>query len=420
MSTIEATLPPLFDAPDGWEWTTLGEIGTWTGGGTPKKGTPEYWDGGTVPWISPKDMKQPVLTDSADHITEQATTETSAKLRAAHSVAFVTRSGILEHSLPVAYVPVEAAYNQDMKVLTPYEDVDARFIALYCRAYAHEILHGCRKDGTTVASIDLAKLTAFPFPKAPLPEQQELVAAHAAHDSTLAKALEAISTAARQHVGFAPSLLRREFTNSAWNFEPLGDLADLVSGLTKGRKTNDPVSERAFLRAANVQAGRLDLNEIKTYPCTTAEFERYRLVAGDVLLVEGSGSRRRIGEGWLWSGDIPDCIHQNHVFRARLDPEILLPEFFAFYLAAASARAYFWGQAKTTSGLNTLSKAQLSGLPVPVPSLDEQHETLARVKAGMDLSVRLGAEIGLAGDRADGLRQSLMRAAASGSLTVSA
>jgi type I restriction enzyme S subunit len=95
---------------------------------TPSKDRPDFWDG-TVPWVSPKDMKQPLLEDSIDHVTELAVASTGLKLHAVDSVMVVTRGMILAHTFPVARNIVPVTVNQDMKALRVRPGVDARYLA---------------------------------------------------------------------------------------------------------------------------------------------------------------------------------------------------------------------------------------------------------------------------------------------------
>jgi type I restriction enzyme S subunit len=155
---------------------TLSELGVWRGGGTPSKSNSLYWSDGTIPWVSPKDMKVFRIHSTKDLITEEAVRNSSATILPAQSVAVVTRSGILERTLPVAVVEVAAAVNQDLKVLTPREGIDAAYVAYYLLGYEREILRECSKNGTTVTSIDFARLSRFPIPTPPLYEQKQIVA----------------------------------------------------------------------------------------------------------------------------------------------------------------------------------------------------------------------------------------------------
>jgi type I restriction enzyme S subunit len=161
---------------DNWTLVPLKDIGTWSGGGTPSKSKLDYWEGGTIPWVSPKDMKTDHIVDSEDHITKAAVEGSAAKLIPARSVLVVTRSGILSHTLPVALTTVPVTVNQDLKALTPREDVLPEYVAWALRCFAREILNTCSKQGTTVSSIETAALHRFEIPVAPLDQQKRIVA----------------------------------------------------------------------------------------------------------------------------------------------------------------------------------------------------------------------------------------------------
>ena len=158
-----------------WPKVPLKDLGTWTGGGTPSKVVPAFWTAGTIPWLSPKDMGANTLAGTKDHITATAVQGSSVKIVPAGSVVVVVRSGILERTLPVALVPFETTLNQDMKAVTPRNDVDARWIAWGLRAFESELLRDTRKAGTTVASIEMARFNSFTLPVPPLREQRRIV-----------------------------------------------------------------------------------------------------------------------------------------------------------------------------------------------------------------------------------------------------
>lgn len=121
------------------------------GGGTPSKSHPEYFEGG-IPWVSPKDMKSNIITDSIDHITEEAVKNSSAKIVPKDAVLMVIRSGILKHTLPVAIAAVELTVNQDMKVFIAGQNVTSKFLMYYFKAIEMDVLSGVR--GVTADNID--------------------------------------------------------------------------------------------------------------------------------------------------------------------------------------------------------------------------------------------------------------------------
>lgn len=121
------------------------------GGGTPSKRHPEYFTGG-IPWVSPKDMKYAVISDSIDHITEEAVAHSTTNLVPKNSVLMVIRSGILKHTLPVAINSVPVTINQDMKAFVPGNGVITEFLMYYFKAIESDVLAGVR--GVTADNID--------------------------------------------------------------------------------------------------------------------------------------------------------------------------------------------------------------------------------------------------------------------------
>lgn len=146
------------------EWKTLGDVGRWYGGGTPSKNRSDFWENGTIPWVSPKDMGRSIIDTSQDYISETAVRESSTKLVPPNSVAIVVRSSILDKFLPSALIPVSVTLNQDMKAVILKEGICPRYISHLMRSRGDDILRAARKTGGSVASIDSKKLFAFRVP----------------------------------------------------------------------------------------------------------------------------------------------------------------------------------------------------------------------------------------------------------------
>lgn len=153
------------------------DLGEWTGGCTPSMSKSAYWENGTIPWISSKDMKSATLTDTQNHITQKAIDETSAKLLPSDTVAIVARSGILKHTLPVAYIPFETTINQDIKALVVNERVLPCYAYFVIYTYRKEILKKTKKQGGTVDSLDVNAFMNYKIPLLPIEEQQRIVSA---------------------------------------------------------------------------------------------------------------------------------------------------------------------------------------------------------------------------------------------------
>lgn len=134
-----------------------------------------------------------------------------------------------------------------------------------------------------------------------------------------------------------------------WATQHLGDISEIQSGIQVGKRRSgqEELVEVPYLRVANVQRGWLNLGEIKTIFVTPEEKIRLLLAQGDVLMNEG-GDRDKLGRGWVWSGEIDECIHQNHVFRIRVNAGTLPPEFVSHF-ANERGQQYFFDEGTQTT-----------------------------------------------------------------------
>lgn len=154
---------------------TMSELGEWSGGKTPSMAEHSYWDNGTIPWISSKDMKSSMLSDTQNHITDVAIKEASMTLYPANSIVMVTRSGILKHTFPVAFVPFETTINQDIKILVTRKGVLPRYAFHAIQGKGQDILIKTKKQGGTVDSLEFQKVLNYKIPLPSLNEQSRIV-----------------------------------------------------------------------------------------------------------------------------------------------------------------------------------------------------------------------------------------------------
>ncbi|MEH8221049.1 restriction endonuclease subunit S [Aeromonas veronii] len=139
--------------PEHWVISPLKYKCVFSGGGTPSKDNLEYWNG-SIPWVSPKDMKSFWITDAEDKITEQAIKESSTKLVQPGAVLMVVRSGILQRTIPVGMNTIPVTMNQDMKAIRFSSDVYAEWLSFFIKGYEDSLLLDWRKQGATVESIE--------------------------------------------------------------------------------------------------------------------------------------------------------------------------------------------------------------------------------------------------------------------------
>ena len=193
----------------------------------------------------------------------------------------------------------------------------------------------------------------------------------------------------------------------------LGEVADIASGVTKGRNLEGKVTrELPYLAVANVQDKSLRLAGIKSIDATEDEIQRYRLQKNDLLLTEG-GDPDKLGRGTLWNDELPECIHQNHIFRVRLTTDLLTPLFLNWIVGSPRGKRYFLRSAKQTTGIASINMTQLRGFPLLAPPLALQQTFATRIQAIEALKTSHRTALA----KLDALFASLQQRAFSGELT---
>lgn len=201
-----------------------------------------------------------------------------------------------------------------------------------------------------------------------------------------------------------------------WSWTQLLNIAEVIGGVTKGKKFNGRKTiYLPYLRVANVQDGYLDLSEVKTIEVLPEDLEKYKLAKGDILFTEG-GDRDKLGRGTIWNNEVENCIHQNHIFRARAFENYVLPGYISIYAKSENARAYFFENASQTVNLASINLTTLANVPIAVPPLKEQQEIVRRVEQLFSLADKIESRYNTAKAQVDRLPQSLLAKAFSGEL----
>ena len=162
--------------PSNWTVKKLKNLCRFSGGSTPSKERVDYWEDGTVPWVSPKDMKQSYIAETQDRMTEKAVRESTVSFVHPGSLLIVVRSGILQRTIPVAINSVPVTLNQDMKALTFGTALLAKYMMFLIEGNSGALLPILTKEGATVESIEQSNLANCHVPAPPSSEQKAIVA----------------------------------------------------------------------------------------------------------------------------------------------------------------------------------------------------------------------------------------------------
>lgn len=351
----------------------LGNVCKIQSGGTPRRGVEGYY-GGEIPWAKIGDIEN----SQNGYIINTAESITSAGLRSINNRLFPTNTVFLAMYGSVgktAISGIEMTTNQAILGLQPNNPEELYFKYLkYWLDFSKKDLIG-KARGVALQNISATIVKEFEIPLLPIEEQKKVV-----------KVLDnaySIYQKRKQSINLLNDYLKSTFfeifgdlvTNTKeWKTFKLGEIADICSGVTKGRKFGNSKTVFApYMRVANVQDEHINLSEIKEIEVLPGDVEKYKLVNGDILLTEG-GDPDKLGRGGIWRGEIENCIHQNHIFRVRLNNKLTLPEFMSAQIGSRRGKQYFLKSAKQTTGIATINITQLKNYPALVPPLDLQEK----------------------------------------------
>ncbi|HWQ38353.1 MAG TPA: restriction endonuclease subunit S [Burkholderiales bacterium] len=282
------------------------------------------------------------------------------------------------------------AFSNFLHLLRPDpNEIEPRFLAwvLYQVNRTGRIVR-LEQQTTQMRNLHFRDYLTMPVPVPPPDEQAAIARILDAVDTALERARAAVQRARELDHSLLHELLEKGLgpkgTNSgthppSWIVRRVDEVAEVGSGVTLGKDVSGFQSvELPYLRVANVQDGHLDLSTIKTVRVRVDEVENYRLEVGDVLMTEG-GDIDKLGRGTIWEGQIPDCLHQNHIFRIRTNRKLLDPAFYALVVESDIAKRYFNRVAKRTTNLASTNKTQVRAFRFPVPPTVKEQQDIVRV-----------------------------------------
>ena len=157
-----------FDVPDGWCWTTLGEIGNWQAGATPSRMRKDYY-GGKIPWLKTGDLTDGYIYDIPETITDKALDETSVKLNPSGSVLIAMYGATIGK---VGILTCPATTNQACCACVGYKAVTQKYLFYFLLSHKEEFVK--MGGGGAQPNISKEKITATLIPIPPIAEQNRI------------------------------------------------------------------------------------------------------------------------------------------------------------------------------------------------------------------------------------------------------
>ena len=410
-------------APERWLTWTMSQLGEWTGGSTPKKDNPAYWQDGTMPWVSPKDMKLDHIGATIDYITEAAIEETSAKIVPASSLLFVTRSGILRHTLPVSSNTVPVVVNQDIKALTFHRGLEPEFFRYQVMARAADLLKATVKTGVTVESVDFTALKQFSMLVPSAEEQRDITAELDKLTYLLESALESLTKSRELLASLLAATLKEAFdgaemSEGSWPTIELGQLVSkVVAGKSMRCRERPPrESEKGVIKVSAVTWGAFKPLESKTLPDNYTPNPSALIRRGD-LLISRANTRELVGACVIVEDAPANLYLSDKVLRLQLN-DTTLTSWVHWFLRSSQGREQLESMAHGTqaSMLNIPQKALLRCV-VPMPDEEARKRAIDNVRLAQEYSAASLADVETAEKKVRELRQAVLDLAFTGALS---
>lgn len=199
-----------------------------------------------------------------------------------------------------------------------------------------------------------------------------------------------------------------------WCWVAVEQLGDVQLGRQRSPKNRSKDYPTQYIRAANLTEGGLDVSGVLDMEFKPSEVETYRLVKGDIVVSEASGSPDQVGKPAVWNDELPLCCFQNTVIRLR--PHHLASSAFLLTVFRQCYFSRIFAKVAAGVGINHLSAAKFARLAIPLAPEDEQAEVAAEVERRLSILAQSDALFTANLKRAARLRQSILKRAFEGKL----
>ena len=395
---------------DAWQESHLGDWIKLLSGGTPPKSDASLW-GGSIPWISCKDMKVSLLDSSQDWLTEAG----ASKLRKVPSgtILIVVRGMILANEFPVARCLRDVTFNQDLKAVIPREGLDEGFLFQWLRGNSYEILGRVDEAGHGTKRLQTDRLLSVPLRLPPLPTQRRIASILSAYDDLIennTKRIEILEEMARSlyrewfvHFRF-PGHEKVKLVDSelgkipegwdATNLQALVDTGELeirTGPFGTQLKASDYVENGPVpvINVRNVGFGTIRADKLEFVSKETAtRLRQHVLSVGDIAFgrkgaVERHALVRPEQDGWLQGSD---CIRLR-VLTGRVSPFRLSLQF-----QMPEHKAWMQNHCSHGATMASLNQRILGAIQLLVPSQSVYENFLKFAKPAANMIAQLDAK----------------------------
>lgn len=357
-----------------WEKKKIHEFAEVVTGGTPSTKKPEYWDGGTIPWLPSGACQNCRISQTNTYITEKGLKESSAKMMPKQTVVIALTGATTGK---VGILDIEACGNQSVTGILPNEKYVPEYLYYYLMSIRDDIIFDSYGGAQKHISQGYVKNIQVPLP--PLPVQQKI-----------ADSLNKVTTLIKmrkEQIAVLDKLAKDTFIDMfgdpkgnpmGWDKKPLGEtIKEICYGSSvKAFDVHDEDSI-PILRIPNIVGGVINTTDMK-YVNRSLVSKSLLLKKGDILFVRTNGNPDYIARCAVFKMD-GDFVFASYLIRARVDINMVNPEYVVYALSIDSVRQEIRKECRTTAGNYNININGIKSLKLIFPPIHLQQQFTERI-----------------------------------------
>jgi len=357
-----------------WTYRPLGELVSFASGGTPSKKRDDYW-GGTIPWISAKTLKTENIDTSDLFITEEGL-KAGSKIAPKGSILLLTRGSGLFNGIPIARVEKDVAFNQDIKCLDSYGEVENEFIFYWLLSQKDYLMAKVGVTGIGAGKFDLDFLQKLMIPIPSERERKRIVGfASSISEKIRCNAKVNDNLYAQVKAIFSENFLDLDFLPDGWKTGNLLDIADYLNGLAMQKyRPKDGETGLPVLKIKELRQGICDASSELCSPSIKSE---YIIHDGDIIF---SWSGSLLVD--IWCGGT--CGLNQHLFKVTSNN---YDKWFYYLWTAHHLDRFIAVAADKATTMGHIKREELEKAEVIIPSKCDYKRISTLIKPLFDLII---------------------------------
>lgn len=415
--------------PEGWAYISLGELGKWGSGGTPKRTNPQFYEDGTIPWLVIGDLNDDVVTHAATKITQKGIDNSSTKLLPLNTLLV----GMYGSIGKLGITGIECATNQAIAFCIP----DKRLVSLKYMFYVlmHSKTHLIKEGkGGAQQNISQTVIKGFDVPIAPLNEQEHIVeklerllarvdnVQEKLNDipkfiTNFRRTILSAATSGQLSKEWRSEIYGKDVLHSLnnWKQALIGDLFESKPRNGYSPKSVDFETPTKSMTLSATTSGKFKSQYVKYLDEEIAEDSFLWLKPNDIL-IQRANTLEYVGVSAIYDGLANTFIYPDLMMKCRANEEVLT-KYLYYLLSSDKVRTFYRENATGTAGnMPKINQKTVVSAPVSIPPLDEQKEIVRRVEHFFALLDRIESRYLEAQIQVDKLTASILSKAFRGEL----